>query len=87
MNGTNILVSNFILPASKSSTGEDIFGLKLGKKFLQNTITLEGGRRVTVVEATVVGRDNLIGRLDHLGVDKTLDRVLQEIGLVNRLHG
>jgi hypothetical protein len=81
------LISNFILPASKPSTGEDILGLELGEEFLQYPITLKGRRWVTVVEAAVVGGNDLISRLDHLSVNETLDRVLEEVVLVNWLHG
>jgi hypothetical protein len=35
------------------------------------TLTLQGGGRVTVVEAAVVGGDNLITGLEHLGVDES----------------
>ena len=37
-------------------------------------------------EATVIGRDDLVLRLDHLGVDKSLNAVLEEVVMVNRLH-
>jgi hypothetical protein len=38
-------------------------------------------------EATVVGRDDLILRLDHFSVNEPLDAILEEVGMVNWLHG
>ena len=81
------MVSYFVLPTSKSSTGENVLRLKLGEEFLQDTITLERWCRITVIEAAVVGGNDLIGRLDHLSVDQTLDGVLEKVGLVNWFHG
>lgn len=42
------------------------------------------GNKLT--EATVIGRDDLILRLDHLSVDETLNAILEEVGMVHRLH-
>jgi hypothetical protein len=37
-------------------------------------------------ETTVISRDDLVLSLDHLGVDKSLNAVLEEVVVVNRLH-
>lgn len=42
--------------------------------------------KLKTYEATVIGRDDLVLRLDHLGVDKSLNTVLEEVVMVNRLH-
>jgi hypothetical protein len=34
----------------------------------------------------VIGRDDLILRLDHLSVDETLNAILEEVGMIHRLH-
>jgi hypothetical protein len=60
--------------------------LEFGEEFLKNALTFERRRRIPVVEASVIGRDNFIFRLDHLGIDEALNAVLQEVGMINRLH-
>jgi len=39
-----------------------------------------------MVEAAVISGYDLIGGLEQLGVDKTLDRDFEEVGYVNGLH-
>jgi len=75
-----------VSPASETSTGEDIHILQLWEEFREYPFTLKRWCWVTVVEATVIGGNDLIGRLDHLSVDKSLDGILKEIGVVDRLH-
>jgi hypothetical protein len=81
------LVADLVSPGTEASTGVDVLGLELWKELLENTLTLKGWGWVTVVETTVVSGDNLVGWLDHLSVDKTLDGVSEDVGLVNWLHG
>lgn len=82
-----VLVTNLVSPAAEAATGEDVHGLELGEDLLEDALTLESGGGVTVVESTVVGGDDLVLGLDHLGVDKTLDAVLEEVLNIDRLHG
>lgn len=56
------------------------------KELCEDALTLERRGGVTVVEAAVVGGDDLILGLDHLGVDETLDAVLEHVRLINRFH-
>lgn len=84
MGGT---LTDFVSPAAEASSRVDILGLQLGQEVLQDALTLEGGGRVAVVKAAVVGGDDLVGGLDHPGVDQTLDGVSEDVGLVDRLHG
>lgn len=81
-----VLVANLVPPATEPTSGVDTEVLELRKKLGQNTLTLQRWRGVAVVELAVVGRDNLVLRLNHVGVDQTLNAVLEEVGLVNRLH-
>lgn len=81
-----VLVTNFVLPAAEATTRVDVLGLQLGQQLSQDTITLDGGRRVAVVELAMVSRDDLILRQDHLSVDQALDTVLKQVLLVHRLH-
>jgi hypothetical protein len=133
-----VLVSDFVSPASESSTRVDIHSLKFRKELRKNPLALKGWGWVAVIlepqnlglvfslidmmgvalssegftsknrqrhkplatgakqeimfqeietyEATVIGRDDLVLRLDHLGVDKPLNAVLEEVVMVNRLH-
>lgn len=81
-----VLVADLVLPATETATGVDVLGLQLGQELSQDTVTLNGGRRVTVVELAVVGRDDLVLGQDHLSVDKTLDTILEQVLLVHGLH-
>ena len=81
-----VLVADLVPPAAESATGPDVHILELGQELSEDTLALERGSRVPVVEATVVGGDDLILGEDHLGVDQSLDALLQECLLVNRLH-
>ena len=81
-----VLVADLVPPAAEATTGPDVHILELGEKLLEDTLTLERGSGVTVVELAVVGGDDLILGLDHLGVDETLDAVLEQVLLINRLH-
>ena len=81
-----VLVADLVPPAAESTTGPDVHVLELGQELSEDTLALERGSRVTVVEATVVGGNDLILGKDHLGVDQSLDALLQEGLLVNRLH-
>lgn len=82
-----VLVTDLVSPAAESTTGENVHGLKLGEDLLEDALTLKGGGGVTMVESTVVSRDNLVLGLDHLGVDETLDAILEEVLNIHRFHG
>jgi len=82
-----ILVAHFIAPASETSSGVNASGLELGEELLEDTLTLQGWGWVTVIEAAVVGGNNLVFWFDHLSVDQTLDGISQNIGLVDWLLG
>lgn len=64
-----VLVANLVPPATEPTSGVDTEVLELRKKLGQNTLTLQRWRGVAVVELAVVGRDNLVLRLNHVGVD------------------
>lgn len=82
-----VLVTDLISPAAEAATREDVHGLELRENLLEDTLTLKSGGGVTVVEGTVVGGDDLVLGLDHLGVDETLDAVLEEVLNIDGLHG
>lgn len=82
-----VLVSDLVLPTAEAATGVDVLCLQLGQNFGQHTVALDGGCGVAVVELAVVGRNDLVVGLDQLGVDQSLDGVLQEVLLVHGLHG
>lgn len=81
-----VLVTDLVAPATEAATGPDALLLELGQQLSEGTLTLQRGSGVTVVEATVVGGNDLVGRLEHTGVDETLDGVSQDRLLVDRLH-
>jgi hypothetical protein len=80
-----VLVTDLVAPASETATRPDALLLKLGKKLSESTLTLQRWGGVTVVESAVVGRDNLVVGVEHLGVNETLDGVFHDILKVNRL--
>jgi hypothetical protein len=82
-----ILIANLVSPAAKTASGVDVFGLKLRKELFEDALTFKRRGWVTVIETTVISGNNFIIRLDHFGVDETLNGVTEDVGLVNRLHG
>ena len=81
-----VLVTDLVSPAAEAATREDVHGLEFGEDLLEDTLTLKSGGGVTVVESTVVCGDDLVLGLDHLGVDETLDAVLEEVLNIDGLH-
>ena len=81
-----VLVADLVTPRAETATGPDTLLLELGQNLGEGTLTLQAGSGVTVVEAAVVGGDDFITRLEHLGVDETLDRIGEESLAVNGLH-
>ena len=81
-----VLVTDLVAPATEAATGPNVLGLEAGQDLSEGTLTLKRGGGVTVVETAVVGRDDLITGLEHLGVDQTLDGVGQKGLLVDGLH-
>lgn len=82
-----VLVTDLVAPATETATRPDTLLLELGQDLGQSGLTLQRRSGVAVVEAAVVGGNDLIARAEHLGVDQTLDRVGQESVVVDRLHG
>lgn len=81
-----VLVADLVAPAAETATRPDALLLKLGQDLGQSALTLQRWGGVAVVEAAVVGGDNLVTRTEHLGVDQTLDGVGQESVVVDGLH-
>ena len=81
-----VLVPHLVPPAAKSTAGVDVFFLQLGQKLLEHALALERGSGVPVVEAAVVCANDLIGGFQHLGGNQATDAVLEEGGVVDRLH-
>ena len=78
-----ILIPNLVSPATEPSTGVNVHVLKFGEELFEDAFALEGRGWVAVVEAAVVGRDDLIGGFEHVGVEEALDGVFEEGGGVN----
>lgn len=53
----------------------------------EDTLPFEARGWVAVVEAAVVGGDNFVAGLEHLGVDEALDAVAEKVFVVDGLHG
>lgn len=81
-----VLVTNLIAPAAEAATGPDVKILELGQDLGESAFTLERGSGVSVVEAAVVSRDDLVTRPEHLSVDETLDRLSKKSLEVDGLH-
>jgi hypothetical protein len=82
-----VLVADLVAPRAETATGPDTLLLELGQNLGEGTLTLQARGGVTVVEAAVVGGDDLITGGEHLGVDKTLNGLGKESLVVNGLHG
>lgn len=82
-----VLVTDLVAPAAETATRPDTLLLELGQDLGQSALTLQRRGGVTVVEAAVIGGDDLVARTEHLGVDETLDRVGQEGLVIDVLHG
>lgn len=82
-----VLVTDLVAPATETATRPDALLLELGQDLGQSTLTLQRGSGVTVVEAAVIGGDDLVARTEHLSVDETLDRLSEESVVVDGLHG
>lgn len=82
-----VLVTNLVTPSTEAATRVDVQVLELWEELLEDALTLERRSGVTVVELAVVSGDDLVLGLEHLGVDETLNTLLEESLGVNRLHG
>ena len=81
-----VLIADFISPAAEAAAGIDILCLELRQELFQNAFALQARGWVAVVEASVISRNNLVVRLEHLGVDKALDAVFEHVRLINWFH-
>lgn len=82
-----VLVADLVAPAAEAATGVDTLGLEAGQELGEDTLTLKGGGGVAVVEAAVVGGDDLVLRPDHVGVDETLNGLGEEGVVVDGFVG
>lgn len=73
-----VLVADLVAPAAEAAAGVDVFGLEPGQQGREHAFALEGRGRVAVVEAAVVGRDELVGGLEHVGADEAADGVFDD---------
>ena len=61
-----VLVPDFVAPGAEAAAGVDVVGvLESGEELFEDTFALEGGGGVAVVEAAVVGGDDLVVGLEH----------------------
>lgn len=81
-----VLVADLVAPAAEAATRPDVHALQLGQQLGQSTLAFERGSGVSVVEAAVVGGDDLVGWLEQLGVDESLDGLSQDGLHVDGLH-
>ena len=81
-----ILIPDFVPPAPEAAARIDPHVLQLGEELFKNAFAFKAGGRVAVVEAAVVGGDDLVGGLQHFGVDEAADAVFQESFVVDRFQ-
>lgn len=81
-----ILVADLVAPATEAAARPDVALLELGQDLSESAFTLKSRGRVAVIEAAVVGRDDLVSGPKHLSVNETLDTLGQESLVVDRLH-
>lgn len=82
-----VLIAHLVAPAAEASPREDVLGLQGGEELFEHAFALQGRGGVAVVEAAVVGRDDLVGRLEHGGVEEAADGVGEEVVVVHRFEG
>ena len=82
-----VLVTDLVTPRAEAAARPDIAVLQLGQELGEGALALERWRRVAVVEAAVVGGDDLVGGTQHLRVHESLDALLKQGVVVDRLHG
>ena len=82
-----VLIPHLVAPAAEPAAREDVLGLQGGEELLEHPLALEGRGRVAVIKAAVVGRDDLVGGLEHGGVEEAADGVGEEAGVVDGLEG
>ena len=75
---TVILIPDLVSPATEPSAGVNVHVLEFGEELFEDALTLERRRWVAVIEAAVVGRDDLVGGFEHVGVEEALDRAFEE---------
>lgn len=71
-----VLIRYFVLIRSKAATGPDVLLAQPRQRLLKHGVSLQRRCGVTILEATIVDRDNFIGRLDHARVNRSLDGFL-----------
>lgn len=81
-----VLIADLVAPAAEAATRPDVLLLQLRQQLGEGTLALQGWSRVAVVEAAVVGGDDLVVGPEHLGVDETLDGLGQDGLLVDGLQ-
>ena len=59
-----------------TQTKNTYLSLQQRQGLLEHTIALQRRSRITVLQTAVVDAHDLVGALDHLGVDGALDRLL-----------
>ena len=83
-NPKNVL--DFILPSAETPTGKNVVLLELAENRLAELITAVKRGRVAMLEAAIVLGDDVVRRLDELGVDGALDDLVHNCLVVYRAH-
>ena len=69
-----VLVTDFVLPRTEAAPRENVLIVKVGQDLLKSSITFQSRGGVTVVEAAMVGADDLVAGLEP-GIEVLLARV------------
>ena len=81
-----VLVADLVAPAAEAAARVDAAVLELGQELFEGAFALERRGWVAVVEAAVVGADDLVGGAEHFGGDEAADAVVEEGGVVDGFH-
>lgn len=82
-----ILISNLVLPGPETASGQDVLGPQVGESLVQDTIPLQAGGGISVVEPADIGADDLLLGLKQVGVDQALDAIGEQRLLLDWLVG
>ena len=82
-----VLVADLVAPAAEAAARVYVFFLEAGQELGEDAFAFEGGGRVAVVEAAVVGGYDFVGGAEHFCGEQAFDAVGEEVGVVDGLEG
>lgn len=82
-----VLVADLVFPGAETPAAEDAEFFERGQDGAEDVVAFERRRRIAVVRAIGPGGDDFAAVADELCVEATLDRVLEQARVIDRLGG